>query len=173
MLRIALIYGLLSGIVSCIPFLLFPMSSEATTDMKKATITGLICILLAAALVFLAILSYRKQLGGAISFREAFVSGLYVSLISALLYASVWEVYYNTRGQKFVEVYTTMQVRQMEKDKKPVTEIEKRKQEMKKWGDDYRKFPVRFITTVGEVLPVGIVVSLIAAAILKRKNEEE
>ena len=130
-------------------------------------------MILAAAFIFIAIISYRKKLGGAIRFREAFVAGLYVSLISALFYACAWEVYYNTRGRNFVEVYTTMQVKQMEKDKKPVTEIEKRKQEMKKWGDDYRKFPVRFITTIGEVLPVGIVVSLIAAAILKRKNEEE
>jgi hypothetical protein len=172
MLRIALLYGLISGIVSCIPFLLFPMSSGDEMDMKKATIIGLACMILAAAFIFVAIISYRKKLGGAISFREAFVAGLYVSLISALFYASVWEVYYNTRGQNFVEVYTTMQVRQMEKDKKPVADIEKRKQEMKKWGDDYRKFPVRFITTIGEVLPVGIVVSLIAAAILKRKKEE-
>jgi uncharacterized membrane protein YraQ (UPF0718 family) len=149
------------------------MSSADDMDMKNATIVGLACIIIAAAFTFVAIISYRKKLGGIISFREAFVSGLYVALISALFYASVWEVYYHTKGKNFVEVYTTMQVRQMEKNKRSAPEIEKRKQEMQKWGTDYRKFPVRFITTVGEVLPVGIVVSLIAAAILKRKKEEQ
>ena len=58
----------------------------------------------------------------------------------------------------------------MRKDGTPEAEIEKTQKEMTEFGEMYKNPLIRFPMTMLEILPVGVIVTLISAALLRRKE---
>jgi hypothetical protein len=79
-------------------------------------------------------------------------------------------VYYRTDGQGFMESYTAEYIEQMKKDGASQTQIDETSKQMAEFGEMYKNFFVRFAMTLMEILPVGIIVTLISAALLRRRE---
>jgi hypothetical protein len=107
-----------------------------------------------------------------VSFGKAFRIGLYITLIASTFYVITWAIVYNFFLPDFMDVYTQQTLRGMAATATPA-EIQETTAEMAKYKEMYKN-PLFFaLLTYMEILPVGLIVSLITALILKRKNRKE
>ena len=173
MKNILLKYGLISGLIVSV-FMVLSMSSM-TDDMPDTTIMTILGfggMLVAFSLIFFAIKNYRKDNDNLISFGKAFQIGLYISLIASTMYVITWMIYYSTgAGDQFLAYYTNESIQTIEASGLDAATIEdqisKLKEDMKLYDENAA---YRAMWTYMEILPVGLLVSLICAAILRRKN---
>ncbi|NOT77275.1 MAG: DUF4199 domain-containing protein [Cyclobacteriaceae bacterium] len=171
MKKIILIYGLISGaIVSAMMFATIGMVEKGET-MKNGEIIGYTTMIIASSLIFFGIKSYRdNHLNGIITFLNAARIGILIALIGALMYALSWEVIYSRTGEEFTKVMMEKRFEEIEKSGASPKEIEETKKQWESFGEMYKNPLIRFGITLMEILPVGIIFTLLSAALLKQKN---
>lgn len=119
---------------------------------------------------FFGIKSYRDNHGGKISFVKGLQVGILISLISAVCYAAAWELYYPRIGDEFMQKYTTYYLDKMKKEGASDAEIEKARTESEQFMEMYKNVFVRFAMSLMEILPVGVIVTLLSALLLRRRE---
>jgi hypothetical protein len=128
-------------------------------------------MLLAFCLIFVGVKNYRdKHLGGHISFGKAFTTGLGIALIASMCYTIAWVIFYKGFYPDFMDHYTKGELVAMQKSGKSAAQIAEARKDMDKMMAMYNTWPGLIGMTLLEILPVGVLVSLITALILKRKQ---
>jgi len=172
MKRIILTFGIISGVISTVLMLSFiPFIDKIGFD--KGFILGYSAIVLSFLLVFFGIRSYRENVGdGQISFGKAFTVGILITIISCAFYAVTWQIAYTFFLPDFFDKYTNYVVTSMKNSGKSAQEISTTIDQMKsmKAMNDNPIFGV-LIVFFTEPFPVGLLVTLISALILKKKNK--
>jgi hypothetical protein len=130
---------------------------------------GFAGMLLAFVFIFIAIKTHRDQLGGVISFKQAFLTGLTVAVIASLFYTLAWAIINKAFYPEFMDEYVAAELGRMRERGKSSAEILKASKNMESIKAAYTSWPGLIGYTLMEVLPLGIVVALVAALILKRK----
>jgi hypothetical protein len=110
-------------------------------------------------------------LNGIISFGQAVKVGLLITLVASVMYAMTWDIYYRVAAGDFSQKYTAHYLEKMEKEGASQEEISSMRTEMEAFSELYKNGFVRFGITMIEILPVGFVVTLISAALLKRTRQ--
>ena len=171
MTKIVLIFGLISGaIAGALMWLLMSFVKDGSIDFDNGMIWGYATMIIALSLVFFGVKSYRDNHGGRISFFKGLQVGILISVISAVCYAAAWELYYPKIGDEFMKKYTVHELEKMKASGASDAEIEKARAEGEQFMELYKNFFVRFAMSLMEILPVGVVVTLVSAALL-RKSE--
>lgn len=171
MKKIILINGLIAGlIVSGLMVITHPLVEDGTLDYDSGMLVGYTTMLLALSMVFVGIKSYRDQEGGFISFGKACRIGLLITLIASVMYGITWDIYYRVAASDFTEKYARHYLEKMKEEGASAEEVSAMQIEMQQFGEMYRNTFIRFGFTLMEILPVGIVITLLSAAIL-RKSE--
>jgi len=171
MTKIVVIFGLISGaIAAALMWILVGVVQTGAVDFDNAMMWGYATMIIALSLVFFGIKSYRDNNGGRITFFKGLQVGILISLISAVCYAASWEVYNRTGGQEFMDKYTAYYLDKMKKNGASDVEVEKARVEGEQFMELYKKFYIRFPMTLMEILPVGVVVTLVSAALLRKRE---
>lgn len=171
MTKIVLIFGLISGaIAAALMWILMAFVRGGAIDFENGMIWGYATMIIALSLVFFGIKSYRDNNGGRISFLKGIQIGILISLISAVCYAASWELYYRGSGQEFLQKYTAYYLDKMKKDGASDADIEKARVESEQFMELYENFFVRFGMTLMEILPVGVIVTLVSAGLLRKRD---
>jgi hypothetical protein len=171
MTKIVLIFGLISGAISAgLMWLLVGIVNTGAVDFDNAMMWGYATMIIALSMVFFGVKSYRDNNGGKITFFKGVQVGILISLISGLCYAASWELYYRGRGQEFLEKYSAHYLQKMKNSGASDAEVEKSRVEGEQFMDMYRNFFVRFPWTMMEIMPVGLIVTLITAALLRKRE---
>ena len=175
MKRIVIIYGLIAGaVVSAFmsTTMLIAASDEKVHTGASSMVVGYLGMLISFALIFVAIKSYRdKQNNGVISFGKAFGIGLLISLIASTLYVITWAIVYQNFLPDYMDKYCAAMIEQA-KASLSGSALQAEIDEINKAKEMYAT-PLGFtLFTYAEILPVGILVSLIAALVLKRKKHK-
>lgn len=171
MARIVLIFGLISGAIAAgLMWLLVGVVNKGSIDFDNGMFWGYATMIVALSLVFFGIKSYRDNNGGRITFLKGLQIGILISLISAVCYATSWEFYYRGSGQEFLQKYTAHYLDKMKADGASDAEVEKARVDGEQFIKLYENFFVRFGMTMMEILPVGIIVTVVSAALLKRRE---
>jgi hypothetical protein len=171
MTKIVLIFGLISGaIAAALMWILMGSVNTGSIDFDNGMIWGYATMIIALSLVFFGIKSYRDNNGGRITFLKGLQVGILISLVSALCYAASWELYYPKIGDEFMKKYTTYQLEKMRASGAPDAEIEKARVEGEQFSEMYKNFFIRFAMSLMEILPVGVIVTLISAALLRKRE---
>ena len=169
MKKVVLRFGLISGIViTALMWLMLVLMKAGVSG--HSLLFGYATMVIALSLVFFGIKSYRDNNGGKITFLKGLQIGILISLISAVCYGISWEAYYRTSGGDFMQQYTAQYIEQMRAKGSSEDEIVKTQKEMDQFAEQYKNFFVRFGMTLMEIMPVGIVVTLISAGLLRRKE---
>ncbi|MBN4061753.1 MAG: DUF4199 domain-containing protein [Flavobacteriales bacterium] len=163
MKKTVFIFGAISGII-CVAMFVITFSLEGAIDFEYGQILGYATMVIAFSTIFFAVRAHRdKQLGGSIAFGKAFLIGLYITLVASLIYVVGWEFYYTP---EFIDKYAEYYVEDMKNNGMTEAEINK---EME-WTELYKNNTfVRMGFTLAEIFPVGLIISLICAAILRKK----
>lgn len=171
MTRIVLIFGLISGAIAAgLMWLLVAVQNSGLVDIEHGMTLGYATMIIALSLVFFGVKSYRDNHGGHITFFKGLQVGILISIVCAICYAGSWELYYRGSGQEFLKKYTATYIDGLKKGGASDAEVTKAETEMAQFQEMYKNFFVRFGFTLMEIVPVGLIVTLISAALLRRRE---
>ena len=129
---------------------------------------GYLVQLVALSLIFVGVKRYRDvEAGGVVKFGRAFALGLGMALVAALIYILGWELYLATTDTDFIAEYSASTAARMRADGASPAQIEATLREMREFGEMYENPLVRIPITFVEIFPVGLIVSLVSAALLR------
>lgn len=162
-------FGLISGAISSVMMI-------ATVPLAKhgsgSLVLGYTTIVLSLLLVFFGIRAYRDNQGnGQISFGKAFAVGISITVISCLCYVITWEVLSVNFYPDFADKYAAQVIEKAKASGASRAALEAKIQEMNKFKQQYKNPFFRLAMTFIEPFPVGLLITLISAAIL-RKNPQ-
>ncbi len=168
MLRIALIYGAISGAITIAVMSLGINSTDTLGEGSSSALFGYTVMLLALILIFLGVKRYRdRDLGGVIKFAPAFGLGLAIAALSGVFYVIGWEINLAATDYAFVEQYPEAVIAQKEAAGVSPEQLQKLTEDMAKFAEQYQNPLYRLPITFMEIFPVGLIVALISAAILR------
>jgi len=169
MKKTALIFGLIAGaIMSLMMIATLPFMDKIGFD--KGAIVGYTSMVLSFLLVFFGIRSYRDNLaGGSISFGKAFVVGILITAVACLCYVGTWEVIYFKFMPDFVEKFSKYAIDKVIASGASTDVINAKVEEMKNFAAMYHNPLLNAAITFTEPFPVGLIMTLISAAILRKK----
>jgi hypothetical protein len=167
MLKIASTYGILSGTIVIMTLILGLVVSEGGSFLSSE-LFGYLTMLIALSMIFIGIKRYRDQeLGGVIRFLPAFAMGLAIAVIAGIIYTVVWELYSMSNGYAFIDTYVNSAI---EAKKAAGLSAENLAQEiaaLEEMRSNYGKFYIRMPMTFLEIFPVGLIIAILSAAILR------
>jgi hypothetical protein len=131
---------------------------------------GYTTMLVAFSLIFVAVKNARNKFGsGFISFGKAFRIGLMITLIASTVYVLVWMIDYYFFIPDFMERYSRHIIDQMRASGASQAELQKQIASSQSMNQLYKNPIVCAAYTYLEILPVGLLVSLVCALVLKRR----
>ena len=166
-LRYSLIYGGLAGAVlglfiAVVGFLHERVAWVATTAF------GYSVMLVAMSFIFVGVKRFRDvEGGGVISFWRALGVGLLIALIAGIAYVVMWEIYLAATHYRFFDDYIAKVVRDAHASGKSAAEIAKQSAELESFRTMYANPLFRLPMTFAEIAPVGLLVALVSAALLR------
>ncbi|NOT77274.1 MAG: DUF4199 domain-containing protein [Cyclobacteriaceae bacterium] len=172
MSKIVFTFGLSAGII----FLTFmfgaiPFRKSGIITFENGEIIGYVLMVIAFSMVFAGIKLHRdRNLEGLITFGEALKVGLLITLIASIGYAVAWEFYLKFAARDFMDEYTAFRLQKAVNSGVNDAGIRSLWDEMEQIKELYKNPLLRFGMTLTEILPVGILISLISSVLLK-KNE--
>lgn len=171
MKQIVVRYGLLGGLIVAVVLAAGTIYCYNTGKFEGNMLVGFASMALSFSFVFVAIKQVRdRQGGGVISFGKAFKIGLYITLITSTIYVVTWLICYYFFIPDFMEQFTTYSLNKAKASGMSGVELAKETAKMKEYTEMYKSPLMIILFTYIEILPVGLLVSLIAAAILKKKG---
>lgn len=171
--RIIVVCGLISGAIVSTLMLSTVAVCYNQEDFEGNMVLGYAAMLLSFSMIFAGIKNYRdKHNQGIVSFGKAFKIGLYITLVASTVYVVVWLIDYYLFIPDFMDKYTAHVLRQFKADGATQAELEKKVIEMAEYKDLYKSPLMVILFTYAEILPVGLVVTLISALILKKPGAQ-
>ena len=169
MKKTVLTFGLIGGaIMAAMMFATLPFMDKIGFD--RGEIVGYTTMILAFMLVFFGIRSYRENVsGGRITFGRAFAVGILITVVACVCYVVAWEILYFKFMPDFVDKYAGYAVEKVRASGATQQVIDAKLQEMKSFKAMYDNPLINAAITFVEPFPIGLVVTLISSAILRKK----
>ena len=173
MKKTVLKFGLLAGaMLAAFMFATLPFHDKIGFDY--AVIVGYTGMVLAFLLVFFGIKSYRDNAGGGyISFWRALSVGLLIVVVSSICYVIAWEIVYLNFLPDYVDKYAEYMIAKDRAAGASAEQIAQTMETMKSMksllDNPFTMAAMVFL----EPLPVGLIMSLISAAILRKRRATE
>jgi len=165
-LRYALTYGIISGAI-IIAIIILTMVIELPTHLQ-AEWFGYLVMLTALSMIFVGVKRFRDvERGGVIRFGSALGVGLAIAGVAAIIYVIGWELFLATSGRDFMAEYMAGMADRMRAEGASAALITDKSAELQVMADAYRNPLYRIPITFSEIAPVGILVALVSAAILR------
>jgi hypothetical protein len=168
MLQSILKYGLIAGLVVGIPLSAITILFSGHLMGPLGMAIGYLTMLIALTAVFVGVKRHRDaERGGVIRFWPAFGMGLGISVIAGIIYVIAWESALAVTGADFIGAYADAAIADRRAAGASAQEIAKLTAEMRTFAVQYANPLIRLPITFSEIFPVGILVSLVTAALLR------
>ena len=129
---------------------------------------GYLVMLVALSLIFTGVKRYRDvECGGVIRFSRALGLGLAMAVVAALAYVIGWELFLGLTGRDFMADYTASMIESMRAEGASAERIAATEAQMQEFALKYRNPLFRIPVTFAEIFPVGVMVALVSAALLR------
>ncbi len=171
MQKLMLVYGTIAGTI-IIGSIIFGLALDTDDDsMKSLEWLGYLIMIVALSMIFIGIKRYRdRDLGGVIRFGTAAKLGLGITLVASLIYVVAWEVNLSLTDYAFIDDYTQSIIAGKQAEGVEGAELEEVVAEMEKMKVQYSNPVYRLPMTFLEIFPVGLLITLIAAALLRNRR---
>ena len=149
-MRYAIVYGLLSGTI-IIAVILAGTTLAPTSPIFSSVWFGYLVMFVAMTFIFVGVRRYRDvEKGGVIRFLPALGMGLAIALVAVIAYVLIWEIYLAATHYAFIDKYFA--------GSDP---------EIVAMREAYSNPLYRAFQTAQELAPVGLVMALFSAALLR------
>lgn len=164
MFRIMLTYGAIAGTVTLVVMLIGMIAGGGAGSQVQGYLTMVVLL----SLIFVGIKRYRdKDLGGVIKFLPALGLGAGIAAVAAIFYVVSWEVSLFATDFAWVEDYKTATIAGYETKGLSAEVIAEKTAELEAMMVSYKNPLFRVPITFLEIFPVGLIVALISAAVLR------
>lgn len=172
MKKTVLTFGFIAGlIVTAMMVFSSYQCYNNSEQFEPSMVVGYLSMLVAFSFVFVGIRNYREKYnGGTITFGKAFTIGLLIALVASTMYVVVWLIEYYYFIPDFMDKYMDFVVRQGKEEGLTAAQLQVKMDEMEMYKEWYKSPILVILLTFSEILPLGIVIALISALILKRKS---
>jgi hypothetical protein len=169
MKKTVLTFGLIAGVLMA-GMMGVNLAFVEKIGFDKGEIVGYSTMVVSFLMVFFGIRSYRENVGnGRISFARAFAVGIFITIVATLCYVAVWEFVYIKFFPDFFDKYANYIVEKLRASGASQQVVENKIQELKNFKVMYDNPLMNAMFTFLEPFPVGLVITLISAAILRKK----
>lgn len=172
MLRTLLSFGVAAGVIIAVPtFALFTLLQGDAPKGALGMVIGYTTMLAALSMVFIGIKRHRDEdLGGVIRFWPALGLGLGISLVAGVFYVLAWEAALAVTGMDFAADYGRYLVDEARARGASAAELSRLSADMARFRTEYANPLYRMPMTLVEILPVGVLVSLVSAGLLRNSR---
>ena len=171
MRKIVLMFGLISGIVlSAMMLATLPLHDHIS--FETGAVIGYTTMVAASLLIYFGVRRYRDTVGGGrVSFARALAVGVLIVAMSSACYVATWEAIYFELDPGFGARYQARLLeREQQRGATPV-QLAAKKMELDRFAERYRNPAFNAAITFLEPLPVGLLMALVSAAMLRRRAE--
>jgi len=167
-------FGLISGAISSLLMVAtVPFMHRVGFD-KYGYLIGYTGMVLSFLLVFFGIRSYRDNVnGGQITFAKAFAVGILITLISCVCYVVTWEILYFNFMHGFMDKYYASRIEKIKASGASPEAVQAQIQQVERLKVLYENPLFNSFMTFIEPLPVGLVMTLLSASILKKRQQTQ
>ena len=164
-MKYALIYGLLSGsVIAAVITAALVLGPEGTHSLWF----GYLVMLVALTFIFVGVKRYRDvERGGVIKFLPALGMGLAIAAVAGIAYVCVWEIYLAATDYAFMDQYIAAIARNRAAAGVPPAAIAEELRQLEGMREAYANPLFRAPMTFLEIFPVGLLVALVSAALLR------
>lgn len=164
MKKIVLVFGSIIGVILSINGVILVNMMYNNPTFQGNQLVGYAIMVLMFSLIFFGVRNYRdKVLDQSISFGNALKTGALIALVASTIYAVVWLICYHLFVPDFIDVYTEHVLASTAPE-----DVEAKSAQMADFKEMYQNPVFTLLITYSEVLPVGLVVALVSALVLKR-----
>ncbi|MGC4052080.1 MAG: DUF4199 domain-containing protein [Paludibaculum sp.] len=173
MRKTVLTFGLIAGLIISVL-----MGGSLLLADKIGTghsmVLGYTMMVASFLLIYFGIRSYRNNdLGGRISFGRAFACGILITLITTVCYVVMWEILYFNFMPHFMDSYFAAQIKKVQSAGLDAATTAAQVAAIQRSQVLYQNPFVNMAYTFLEPLPVGLLITLISAGVLRRKRPAE
>lgn len=166
-MKYALVYGGIAGAVA-IGLISAMIGMNLTGHDDAAMWVSYLIMLIALSMIFVGVKRYRDvECGGVIRFGRAFLIGLGIAAVAGLIYAIGWEIFQAASGYDFIADYSASILQRMRAEGATAAAIEAKAAEMRAFAESYRNPLFRMPVVFLEIFPVGLLVALVSAGLLR------
>jgi hypothetical protein len=165
-MRYVFVYGSLSGLVIILTIMAGVVFAKGS--FFNSEVFGYLVMLVALTFIFVGVKRYRDiERGGVIGFGRALAIGLGIAVVASAIYVGVWEIYLASTDYAFMGDYTAAMIRHAEASRMKPEALAALRTEMATLATNYMNPLFRIPMTFAEIFPVGLLVSLVSAALLR------
>lgn len=170
--RKVLIWGLVLGTILAGSGMYVTSLVYHNPQFKSNDTIGYAAMIVVFSLIFFGIRNYRdRHLNGVISFGKAFKTGALIGWVGATMYVVFGLLYIFLFAPDFLDKYTLHVLDQAAANGATPAELAAKTKEMAHFKQMYKNPLYAILISYAEVLPIGLIVVLLSALFLKRKNK--
>ncbi|MGB6829203.1 MAG: DUF4199 domain-containing protein [Terracidiphilus sp.] len=174
MKKTVLTFGLIAGVMISVLMDGSLLVANKIGSGHNSMILGYTMMVASFMLIYFGIRSYRdNNLAGQISFARAFACGILIALITTVCYVATWEVIYFNFMPHFMDSYWAAQIHKIQTSGLDPATTAAQVAAIEHSQQLYQNPIVNMAYTFIEPLPVGLIITLISAAVLRRKAAVE
>jgi len=163
MTRIIFTYGLISGVV-----IIFGILGTIMMSGTHSVWLGYLIMLVSLSSILVGVKQYRdRDLGGAIKFGKALLMGLGIALVASIAYVLIWEAYLALTHYTFMDQYINATLAAKRAAGVTGADYQRAVAQMETLRQQYANPLFRMPMTFIEIFPVGLLIALISAALLR------
>jgi hypothetical protein len=172
--KIVLTFGLICGLIMSVLMDGSLLLADKFGPGHDSLLLGYTILVASSLLIYFGIRSYRDNtLAGQISFGRAFACGILITLIACVCYVAVWEVFYFNFIPHYMDSYFAAQIHKIQSSGLDPATTAARVAAIEHSQQLYQNPFVNMAYAFIEPLPIGVIIALISAAILRRKAPVE
>jgi hypothetical protein len=169
MRKTILTFGLISGAVSSL-MMGVSMAFADRIGIDRGYIVGYTTIVLSCLFIYFGVRSYRENVsGGTITFARAFGVGLAIGVISCLCYVVTWEIIYFNFMPDFLDKFDAYEIAKLKAAGASAAVLQRHIEEQNHMKVLYANPLFNAALTFIEPFPVALLVTLISAAVLRKR----
>lgn len=162
-MKYVLTYGILAGLIA-----ISGLTAGIVFAGQHSLMFGYLIMLVALTLVFVGVKRFRDvERGGVIKFLPAFAIGLAIAVVAAIAYVAGFEAYLAATDYRFFDEFIADQMRQQQAAGLTGAALAAKAAEFEDMRVIFQNPLARMGMTAIEILPVGFLVALVSAALLR------
>jgi Protein of unknown function (DUF4199) len=164
MIKSIFVYGIISGTVVILGMLV----GMAMAGGVGSEAVGYLIMVIALSVIFVGIKRHRDlERGGVIKFLPAFAMGLGIAAVAGLAYVVTWEIYLAATDYAFMEQYIQASIEAKRASGVSPEDLQAyiaSTEAMRvQYGNPLFRVPITFL----EIFPIGLLIALVSAALLR------
>jgi hypothetical protein len=170
MFRRIFVYGVVAGLIVGISLFATTVGMHGHS-LRYGLVVGYLTMLIALSTVFVAVKRHRDlDLGGVIGFWPALGLGLGITIVASILYVLAWEAALAVSHMDFATGYAKAVIAEQKAKGVAGPALARVVAEMETFKLNYANPLYRLPMTFTEIFPVGVLVSLFSAGLLRNSR---